>query len=316
MSSSKIAIIGAGMAGITAARTLTAAGCNVQVFEKSRGSGGRLASKRSDMGRINLGAQSFATQDPVFSAELQTWQQAGWVTRSHSDPHDWTGAPYMSALTRNLLGHITTHFACEVRALSHTDSGWLLYDQHKQAHGPFQQLIVAIPAPQAQVLLSTCAPDLAAQAAAVKMQAVWMVALGFKQPLTATPNLAQLDTNVIAETIPTAQDDEHPMQTWMLRASDHWSDQHLEDEKEQVITALRDAFAALFNTPLPPHDSAFAHRWRYALGALNPPVDNLADPQRGLYLAGDWCHTGDVYSAWCSGQDAAQRILQQSTQQN
>ena len=148
------------------------------------------------------------------------------------------------------------------------------------------------------------------------MQAVWMVALGFKQPLTATPNLAQLDTSVIAEIIPTAQDDEHPMQTWMLRASDHWSDQHLEDEKEQVITALRDAFAALFNTPLPPHDSAFAHRWRYALGALNPPVDNLADPQRGLYLAGDWCHTGDVYSAWCSGQDAAQRILQQSTQQN
>lgn len=77
MLSSKIAVIGAGMAGITAARSLKAAGHRVQVFEKSRGSGGRLASKRSEMGRINLGAQRFTSDDPLFLAELHMWQQAG-----------------------------------------------------------------------------------------------------------------------------------------------------------------------------------------------------------------------------------------------
>ena len=44
MLSANIAIIGAGLAGITAARTLTAAGCPVQVFANSRGSYARLAS--------------------------------------------------------------------------------------------------------------------------------------------------------------------------------------------------------------------------------------------------------------------------------
>ncbi|HZJ93251.1 MAG TPA: FAD-dependent oxidoreductase [Thiopseudomonas sp.] len=308
MSSSKIAIIGAGMAGITAARTLTAAGHNVQVFEKSRGSGGRLASKRSDMGRVNLGAQSFSTDDSAFLEELHSWQQAGWVEQSTAEQKEWTGTPYMSALTRNLLGNITTHFACEIYKLNHSTKGWLLSDQHDHLHGPFQQLIVAIPAPQAQILLKDCAPDLAEHAATVDMQPVWMVALGFKQPLSSTPYLAH-HNGILADIIQTPLADDHPMQTWMLRASVEWSIEHLTDEREQVIATLTEAFAALLATPLPEHDSAFAHRWRYGLGALKTPVDNLADPQRGLYIAGDWCSHGDVYGAWHSGQQAAQQIL-------
>lgn len=173
MSSSTTAIIGAGMAGITAARTLMAAGQTVQVFEKSRGSGGRLASKRSEMGRVNLGAQSFKAEDALFIEELQQWQQAGWVEQANleqslwPEQSHWKGIPYSSALTRNLLGNIKTQFACEIRSLSHTHNGWLLHDQHEQTHGPFQQLIVAIPAPQAAVLLKDCAPGVAVQAASV-----------------------------------------------------------------------------------------------------------------------------------------------------
>ena len=309
MSSSKTAIIGAGMAGITAARSLIAAGHNVQIFEKSRGSGGRLASKRSDMGRVNLGAQAFSTSDPLFLEELNSWQQAGWVERNKADNSYWTGTPYMSALTRNLLGDINTHFACEIRALGHNSNGWLLHDQHEQAHGPFQQLIVAIPAPQAEVLLRNCAPELAEQAACVKMQPVWMVALGFKQPIALTNNLELLNNEAIAEVIHTPQSAEHSMQTLMLRASEQWSTQHIEDQGEQVIAALTASLATLLDNPLPAADSVFAHRWLYALGALSKAATLLADAQRGLYIAGDWCADGDVYSAWHSGKHAAQQVI-------
>lgn len=315
MSSSQTAIIGAGMAGITAARTLLDAGHTVQVFEKSRGSGGRLASKRSAMGRINLGAQSFSAEHPLFLEELCNWQQAGWVERSPTDPKQWIGLPYMSALTRNLLGNITTHFACEVRSLSQEADGWRLYDQHQQAHGPFAQVIIAIPAPQAAALLSHCAPALAKQAASVVMQPIWMVALGFKTPLTSTVRLQQTEHNILADIIHTPLSANNPMQTWMLRASVEWSRQHLEDSAEQVIAALQAAFADVLAAPLAAPDSAFAHRWRYALGALQTPVDNLAEPQSGLYLAGDWCRHGDVDSAWYSGKQAALKIIKNTSRQ-
>lgn len=310
MSSSKIAVIGAGMAGITAARALKTAGHTVQVFEKSRGSGGRLASKRSEMGRINLGAQTFSSDDPLFLDELHSWQQAGWVQQhDNAGKSHWAGMPYMSALTRNLLSEIDTLFACEIHTLSHHDNGWLLHDQHAQTHGPFQQLIVAIPAPQASILLSSCAQKIAQQAANIEVHPIWMVALGFKQPLAQKHSIELLNNAVIAEIIHTPLSTDHPMQSWVLRSSVAWSVEHLEDDHDLIIHALRDAFSSVLGSPLPQHDSAFAHRWRYALGALPEPSTVLNDQQRGLYIAGDWCGSGDVYSAWHSGKHAAQQLL-------
>lgn len=310
MPSSNIAIIGAGIAGITAARTLKAAGHSVQVFEKSRGSGGRLASKRSEMGRINLGTQAFSNDDPLFLEELHAWQQVGWVQQHHSAGQTyWTGVPYMSALTRQLLGDLNTDFSCHIQRLSHDSRGWLLHEQNDRAHGPFQQLIIAIPAPQASALLNSCAPELAHQADSVKVQPVWMVALGFKQPLTHNTNIKCPSNQAIADITVTPLSAEHPMQTWMLRARADWSSKHLENQHDDVIDALRSAFSDLLDSPLPLHDSAFAHRWRYALGALKQPTTALYEQQRGLYVAGDWCGSGDVYSAWHSGKNAAQQLL-------
>ena len=69
-----IAIIGTGLAGLSAAQTLTAAGHDVQLFDKSRGSGGRMASKRSDAGSLDLGAQYFTARDRRFVEVVQQWQ--------------------------------------------------------------------------------------------------------------------------------------------------------------------------------------------------------------------------------------------------
>ena len=61
------AIIGAGMAGISAARTLVQAGHRVSVFEKSRGAGGRMATRETPFGNFDHGAQYFTVRDPRFA---------------------------------------------------------------------------------------------------------------------------------------------------------------------------------------------------------------------------------------------------------
>ena len=72
MAAQHIAIVGAGMAGITAARTLAQAGHQVMVFDKSSGAGGRMATRRSPFGGFDHGAQYFTVRDPRMALALQT----------------------------------------------------------------------------------------------------------------------------------------------------------------------------------------------------------------------------------------------------
>ncbi|WP_205623959.1 FAD-dependent oxidoreductase [Marinobacterium rhizophilum] len=74
-----VAIIGAGMAGLSAARALHGAGHRIHLFDKSRGSGGRLSSRRSEVGSLDLGAQYFTARDPDFLHQVLCWQASGWV---------------------------------------------------------------------------------------------------------------------------------------------------------------------------------------------------------------------------------------------
>ena len=52
----RVAVIGAGLAGLTAAARIAAGGAAVTVYDKSRGLGGRLATRRSPQGSFDHGA--------------------------------------------------------------------------------------------------------------------------------------------------------------------------------------------------------------------------------------------------------------------
>jgi len=70
--SRRIAVIGAGVAGMACARTLAQAGHEVTVFEKSRGFGGRMACRQTPFGGFDHGAQYFTVRDPRFARVLET----------------------------------------------------------------------------------------------------------------------------------------------------------------------------------------------------------------------------------------------------
>jgi photolyase PhrII len=75
----KIAIIGAGISGLVAARTLKDHGLEVDLFEKSRGVSGRVATRRTDSFQYDHGAQYFTARHPVFRRYVDSWVEQGWV---------------------------------------------------------------------------------------------------------------------------------------------------------------------------------------------------------------------------------------------
>ena len=65
------AVVGAGMAGVACARTLLQAGHRVTLLEKSRGFGGRMATRRTEFGGFDHGAQYFTVRDARFEQVLR-----------------------------------------------------------------------------------------------------------------------------------------------------------------------------------------------------------------------------------------------------
>ncbi|MCC6075940.1 NAD(P)/FAD-dependent oxidoreductase [Pseudomonas sp. GCM10022188] len=321
-----IAIIGSGMAGLSAANALAAAGLAVHLFDKSRGSGGRMSSRRTEAGDLDLGAQYFTARDRRFVETVQQWQANGWLaewkpalyqsqagelTPSPDTQLRFIGVPRMSALTRNLLGELPITFACRITEVFRGEQHWHLQDSDGQSYGPFSKVIVATPAPQATALLSA-APKLAATVANAVMDPVWAVGLAFNKPLdTAVEGCFVQDSPLdwVSRNRSKPGRATEP-DVWVLHASNPWSRQHLDLPRESVIEQLRCAFAELIGCAVPEADFSLAHRWLYGRPAHAHQWGALADADLGLYACGDWCLSGRVEGAWLSGQEVARRLLE------
>ncbi|MHA6197343.1 NAD(P)/FAD-dependent oxidoreductase [Pseudomonas wadenswilerensis] len=321
-----IAIIGAGIAGLSAAQALQEQGLTVHLFDKGHGSGGRMASKRSDAGALDLGAQYFTARDRRFVEQVQRWQDKGWVAEwkpqlynyrdgqlspSPDEQLRWVGVPRMSAITRGLLKDVTVNFSCRITEVFRGKQYWHLQDTEGCSHGPFSRVIVAVPAPQATPLLA-CAPKLAATAAGVQMEPTWAIALGFDTPLDTPMQgcfVQGCALDWLARNRSKPGRDEH-LDTWVLHATSTWSKQHIDLQKEAVIEQLLGDFAELVGCAVPAPSFTLAHRWLYARPAGTHEWGVLADADLGLYACGDWCLSGRVEGAWLSGQEAARRLIE------
>lgn len=323
----RAAVIGAGMAGLICARTLQDQGIEVMVFEKSRGPGGRAATRRSDTGlSFDHGAQYFTTRDPLFGRYVEAWAEQGivaeWagrivqlngkdVTPKTDQPRRYVGVPDMTAMARQLAADLPLRSEVRIVQLSRIGLAWELTDAAGQKYGPFEYVVVSLPAPQAADLLGEHA--LASEARAVRMTPCWAVLAAFEQPVETGWDGAFVHGAPLAWV---ARNSSKPgrdcvADCWVLQATADWSASHQDCNRGDVVKLLLGEFGTITSAPLPPavyHDS---HLWRCS--ASPQPLDRLFlfEPNTGLALCGDWLAGGRIEGAFRSGVAAAECILRQ-----
>ncbi len=326
-----IAVVGAGLAGLSCAQALLQAGHTVHVFDKARGPSGRMSTRRAedDNGpwQCDHGAQYFTARDPAFRAEVARWQQAGvaalWDARLASfDGTAWSnpatplerfvGTPRMTTPAAWLVQHLgepaLAQWQTTVQRLDHSEGGWTITSAEHGPHSPrYSAVLLAVPAPQAVPLLAPVSPAGAALAASARMRGSWAVMLRYASPVALPWEGAFINTGPLRWV---ARDSSKPgrtgQETWLLQASAEWSEAHIEDSADAVTAALLAAFAAL-GGPAPV--AATAHRWRYADTEPALTQGSWWGAQMRLGLCGDWLHGGKVEGAWLSGRALAQQVL-------
>ena len=181
-----VAVVGAGMAGLVCGRSLQAAGYRVLVLEKSKGFGGRIATRRLHDTRADHGTPYLTTEDSLADL-IDTLTEQGCLhpwPRQHyrlSATGELTIAPApkvaiapsgINSVGKFLAEGLTVYRQQRVVALAPTEhqtwqlscdgpqSAELLGDQSLELEA--RAVILAIPAPQALPLIHTVSPASAA----------------------------------------------------------------------------------------------------------------------------------------------------------
>ncbi|QJD79198.1 NAD(P)/FAD-dependent oxidoreductase [Spirosoma rhododendri] len=146
-------IIGAGMAGLTAAQQLAGRGWRVTVLDKGRGVGGRLATRRLTNGRADHGAQVIRAESAEFRAWLTSADTEAALAEWPVDPAGtgWIGRDGMNRVAKQLADGLTIETEQTVTSVHMEPDGWRVETKTGQS---FQAdaLLCIIPAPQALTL--------------------------------------------------------------------------------------------------------------------------------------------------------------------
>ena len=296
-----IAVIGAGLAGVAAARGLTERGARVTILEKSRGCGGRCATKRWQGQVVDHGAQFFTLRDPRFAAAaraacaeaLQRLQAPVLDGSGRILPDDgrWFHRDGNSRLVRALAEGLeirTEVTVAEARGLLRVEGG------------AFDAVISTAPWPQTAKLFGLQAEgdDIPCLAAVLVYRGDWL----------GRTRAAYAVRDPSADLAWSACENHKPGRVaagctvLVAHAGEAFSRTHLERPAAEIPGLLRGAVEAVWGLPADAFVEGLGHRWRYARsegGLQLPPLPP------GLHHVGDALRRSRVEDAWLAGHEFA-----------
>jgi predicted NAD/FAD-dependent oxidoreductase len=320
-----VAIIGAGIGGLSCARQLRAAGFSVRVFDKSRGVGGRVSLRRAEMNSsFDHGAQYFTVKDAAMAQQVKRWIAAGvvapWECRigsiqsgqwnpMKSETTRYVGVPGMTAIAKDLALDTDLVLQSRVTTIARNEHGWRLTAEDERDLGVFDILLLNAPAPQSASLLNGF-PRFAEKICAAKFAPCWAVMLAFEQQLEVPWDAAFIDDSPLSWI---ARNSSKPGRMakpdcWVLHANPDWSTAHLEESQDVVMAQLLASFWQVLGVPPKSHALATAHRWLFALPSEPLEQRYLFDDDLRLGACGDWCGGPRIEGAYLSGFALAEAV--------
>lgn len=306
----KILIIGAGMAGLTAARGLSLKGHQVVVLDKGRGLGGRMATRRMGAARIDHGAQYFSAKTAGFQQLVQEAQQAGvlhaWNPAHLKDAHArWVGTDGMTALPKYLAKNLTVHHGQRAVCLSAKKEGWEIATEQGQTYGA-DVVIVTIPAPQALELLAKSELQLPSTEAVLQDISYHpcLAVLALLDRPSGLPGQGSLcsESRPIAWMVDNLRKCISAQPSLTIHASPAFSRRHIDGDRdaaaEELLHLAKPKIAPAKVTEWQ------LHCWRYSL-AYKRHVHpfHRADAPHPLLFGGDGFGIGNVEGAFISGME-------------
>jgi predicted NAD/FAD-dependent oxidoreductase len=314
MTTPKVGIVGAGIAGASCAGALAAAGWDVDVFDKARGAGGRLSTRRIEQGWGTLGTPFLSAKREPFRSQLRDWTRQGWVAAVRGSV--WQGRATISwaeaqlqnhyrptiepsQLVRRLLGTARLHTRQRVTAL---EPRTLVFEDGRRIDD-YDCVVCSVPAPQAVPMLDAL-PLLRERIESVRYRPIWSFLMRWEGGPAA--DVIKFDDHLL--NLAVRQNAGGPG-LWAVHSSHEFAETYLEAHELEASTRGASALMGLLGLPWPVEVEA-SHLWRHARPVSTTGGFWVGDRENRVALIGDGIAGVGVERAWESGTRLAQAILQ------
>ena len=310
----EVVVVGAGVAGLAAARALTEAGHEVTVLDKGRRVGGRLSTREfAGGGRADAGAQFFTVRSDDFARAVTPWQAMGLV-------HEWCrgfssndGHPRYAV--RGGMSQLAAAMAAglEVRCSIHVEHirveadrvvvGWPEAHGHEAGRIVADAVIVTAPVPQAAALLGS---DVLAPSISYLPTLSLMVALDRGAAISPSGGLQVAEDPVWSFIADNQAKGTSTSSVVTFHSTSDFAASRFDDPVSSLTHELLDAArpflhgASVIETQL--------QRWRYATPNESFPERTFATQDGRIILAGDAFGGPKIEGAFLSGLAAADQI--------
>ncbi|GJM12264.1 MAG: hypothetical protein DHS20C12_06670 [Pseudohongiella sp.] len=318
-----IAIIGAGFAGISLARQLQHS-AKVQVFEKSSGFGGRMATRRAGSYQFDHGAQFFTARSKQFKRlirecvdenHVQAWQARVLTLDSGKKPYkrEWfephyIAVPGMASLCKTLAEGLNVSLDTRVVSIEAEGPHWLLSGQDGEQLGQFDWVITTTPAPQAAELLPECFAH-RLELDNVDFSPCLSLMLGFESEPMLKFDACVVRNSPLAWIALDSRKHSRPSSFSMVVHSDNeWARTQIESDIDDTRNMMLEELEKHLGDALPRPEHIAIHRWRYARAETSCEENFLLDKSNRLAACGDWCGGARVEDAYRSAIELGKQL--------
>ncbi|MCU0712462.1 MAG: NAD(P)-binding protein [Pirellula sp.] len=335
--SPRIAVIGAGMAGLMCSRVLVDHGLNVQLIDKSNGVSGRVATRTLEKAlRFDHGAQYFTCRDPRVAKFVESWLQRGIVKPWFGkivDLHEGgrqedrkggqrlVGCPSMNAIGKHLAESLAIRTASKVTRVVRRDKTYDIFAECKDTYeqevliGSYDCVLWNCPAPQ---LVAMVPKDCSwvDEIQRVRMKPCWASIVAFSNRWDVPFDGAVVHDETIRWIARDSSKPDRPreLDCWVLQSNHGWAKNHLSQSKEEIVALMLAQLERLTGVAPPEPLYRNSHRWLYADVEIPVASDGLSpecswDSNKLLGACGDWYRHKNIEGAMLSGMALAGRVL-------
>ncbi len=321
-----IAVVGAGISGLAAARTLAQRGLKPVVLESGSGPGGRCTTQEIGPYKFDSGATSIAPrgrslekvmleelpQEGLRQVERPIWSMAfGRVSPGDAAKMAISRYVYEQGIVQlpKLLAHgLDVRYGVKVETLAKEESGYLVNGE------PFDAVVLSAPLPENADLLAMVGEGW--RIGGVRYRSCLSVLLGYEAEFDA-PYHALIDPEqrnpviwVSAESVKSPGRAPEGHSAFVVQMGARFSTEHFHDSDYEISREAKIMMARLFGNAFENPAAMQVRRWLHSQPEISTSFENANRNATSLILAGDALAGPRVELAYEVGVRAAEYLLQ------